>query len=50
MQHPRARSLRVTANPLAGGGAYGLAEPVPWHLWYAPAVDFAILGMVYIHD
>ena len=32
MAHPQAFSLRVNANPLAGGNTDGPAEPVPWCL------------------
>ena len=32
MAHPQAFSLRVNANPLAGGSTNGPAKPVPWCL------------------
>ena len=32
LANPCRRSLRVAPSPLAGDGARGLAEPVPWRL------------------
>ena len=36
MAHPQAFSLRVNANPLAGGDADSLAKPVLWRLLEEP--------------